>query len=110
MTALKIICDWPSPIPPWHNSGALMAETSSSPSFYEPPNYSEELTSDIIQRYKSGETLEEIASAVGKTPNSVRGKLVAEGVYTQFNNLNLRASQINNSNPEQIPVLNRLYY
>lgn len=44
-------------------------------------NYSEELTASIIERYQSGETVEQIAESVGKAVRSVRSKLVREGVY-----------------------------
>ena len=62
----------------------------------EPPKYSEELTLEIVKRYKFGETLEEIATAVDKTPNSIRGKLVSEKVYTEYKDINFRLSQMTN--------------
>ena len=67
-----------------------------------PPKYSEELTLEVVERYKSGETLEGIASAVDKTPNSIRGKLVSEGVYSEYKNVNFRLSQM--TNPEIGPL------
>ena len=67
-----------------------------------PPKYSEELTLEVVDRYKSGETLEEIASAVNKTPNSIRGKLVSEGVYTEYKEINFRLSQMSNPNLEHL--------
>ena len=67
----------------------------------EGPNYTEEQTKEIVARYKSGETLEDIAIAVGKTPNSVRGKLVSEDIYTKFKDLNqrMRDIEVHHSDP-----------
>lgn len=44
-------------------------------------NYSEELTASIVQRYTTGESVEDIAESIGKAVRSVRSKLVREGVY-----------------------------
>ena len=44
-------------------------------------NYTEELTAAIVQRYTSGESVEDIAESIGKAVRSVRSKLVREGVY-----------------------------
>lgn len=45
------------------------------------PNYSEELTAAIVQRYKAGESVQSIAESIGKTVRSVIAKLVREGAY-----------------------------
>lgn len=45
------------------------------------PNYSEELTAAIVERYKAGESVEDIADSIGKAVRSVRAKLVRENVY-----------------------------
>jgi len=68
----------------------------------EPPKYSEELTVEVVTRYKSGETLEEIATALDKTPNSIRGKLVSEKVYTEYKDVNFRLSQMINAEIEPL--------
>jgi hypothetical protein len=44
-------------------------------------NYTEELTTAIVERYQAGETVEAIAASIGKAVRSVRSKLVREGVY-----------------------------
>lgn len=46
-------------------------------------NYSPELTESVIAQYRSGETVESIAEAIGKSVRSVRSKLVREGVYVK---------------------------
>jgi len=45
------------------------------------PNYTAEMTAQIINDYQSGVTVEDIASAIDKSVRSVRSKLVREGVY-----------------------------
>jgi len=45
------------------------------------PNYSEELTTQVIASYQAGSPVEDIAEAIGKSVRSVRSKLVREGVY-----------------------------
>jgi hypothetical protein len=45
------------------------------------PNYTEELTAAIVDRYTAGESVEDIAESIGKPVRSVRAKLVREGVY-----------------------------
>ena len=45
------------------------------------PNYTEEMTAEILEQYSSGVDLDAIAESVGKTVRSVRSKLVREGVY-----------------------------
>ena len=45
------------------------------------PNYTEEMTVSIISSYQNGESLADIAEAIGKSVRSVRSKLVREGVY-----------------------------
>ena len=44
-------------------------------------NYSAEMTADVVARYVAGETVEAIATAVGKSTRSVVAKLSREGVY-----------------------------
>ena len=44
-------------------------------------NYTPELTADVVARYTAGETVEAIASAIGKSTRSVVAKLSREGVY-----------------------------
>lgn len=44
-------------------------------------NYTEAQTAEIVQRYTTGETVEDIATSIGKAVRSVRSKLVREGVY-----------------------------
>jgi len=70
------------------------------------PNYTDEQTKEIIARYKSGETLEGIAIAFGKTPNSVRGKLVSEDIYTRFKDLNqrMRDVEVHHSDPMTLRI------
>ena len=70
------------------------------------PNYTEEQTKEIVARYKSGETLEDIAIAVGKTPNSVRGKLVSEDIYNRFKDLNqrMRDVEVHQSDPMTLRI------
>ena len=46
------------------------------------PNYTEEMTAEILEQYSTGVDLDAIAESVGKTVRSVRSKLVREGVYT----------------------------
>ena len=45
------------------------------------PNYTEEMTVSIISSYQNGESLADIAEAIGKSVRSVRSKLVRDGVY-----------------------------
>jgi hypothetical protein len=45
------------------------------------PNYTAELTAQIVDDYQSGVSVEDIASAIDKSVRSVRSKLVREGVY-----------------------------
>jgi len=45
------------------------------------PNYTEEMTAAIVERYQAGESVETIAESIGKAVRSVRSKLVREGVY-----------------------------
>ena len=45
------------------------------------PNYTEEMTVQIISQYQDGVAVAEIAEAIGKSVRSVRSKLVREGVY-----------------------------
>ncbi len=44
-------------------------------------NYTPAQTLEIVNRYKSGEPVETIATALGKTTRSVVAKLSREGVY-----------------------------
>ena len=45
------------------------------------PNYTAEMTKDVVEAYKAGETVEAIAERTGKTARSVVAKLSREGVY-----------------------------
>lgn len=45
------------------------------------PNYTPELTATIVDNYKSGMTVDQIAESIGKSVRSVRSKLVREGAY-----------------------------
>ena len=44
-------------------------------------NYTAELTAAIVDQYTSGQGVEAIAEAIGKSVRSVRSKLVREGGY-----------------------------
>ena len=44
-------------------------------------NYTAELTAEVVNSYKAGETVEAIAERVGKSVRSVVAKLSREGVY-----------------------------
>jgi hypothetical protein len=44
-------------------------------------NYTEAQTAALIERYQAGESVEDIATSIGKAVRSVRSKLVREGVY-----------------------------
>ena len=71
-----------------------------------PPKYSAALTEEIIHRFKSGETLEAIAADAGKTPQSIRGKLVSEGIYGQYKDINLRLSLMEQTEREPLMLSN----
>ena len=45
------------------------------------PNYTPEMTAEIVQAYQAGETVEAIAQRTDKTVRSVVAKLSREGVY-----------------------------
>ena len=45
------------------------------------PNYTQAQVAQITEAYNSGQSIDEIADAVGKSVRSVRSKLVREGVY-----------------------------
>tara|TARA_Y100000992_G_scaffold263334_1_gene199575 strand:+ start:186 stop:587 length:402 start_codon:yes stop_codon:yes gene_type:complete len=45
------------------------------------PNYTQAQVAQITEAYNSGQDIDEIADAVGKSVRSVRSKLVREGVY-----------------------------
>ena len=45
------------------------------------PNYTAEMTLEIVQAYQAGETVEKIAERMEKTVRSVVAKLSKEGVY-----------------------------
>ena len=47
----------------------------------------------IIEKYKMGENLEDIAKFSGKTVTSIRGKLISEKVYSQFKMQRMNAIQ-----------------
>ena len=44
-------------------------------------NYTAELTQKIIDDYQNGSSVQSIADSIGKSLQSVRSKLVREGVY-----------------------------
>lgn len=44
-------------------------------------NYTAAQTAQMVADYQAGQTVEEIAQAMGKAVRSVRSKLVREGVY-----------------------------
>jgi len=44
-------------------------------------NYTPEMTAQIVGAYKSGQTVEAIASETGKSTRSIVAKLAREGVY-----------------------------
>ena len=44
-------------------------------------NYTPEQTTQLVEGYKSGKTVEALAEALGKTTRSVVAKLSREGVY-----------------------------
>lgn len=45
------------------------------------PNYTPQLTAQIIEDYTNGVSVEDIATQIEKSVRSVRSKLVREGVY-----------------------------
>ena len=45
------------------------------------PNYSEEMVVSMVSAYQNGDSVEDIAEAIGKSKRSVISKLVREGVY-----------------------------
>ena len=47
----------------------------------KPQNYTEAQTAQIVQAYQAGETVEAIATTVGKSVRSIVAKLSREGVY-----------------------------
>jgi len=61
--------------------------------FVSSPNYTPDVTAMIIEKYKMGENLEDIAEFSGKTVTSIRGKLVSEKVYSQFKMQRMNAIQ-----------------
>lgn len=44
-------------------------------------NYTEDQTAQIIAAYAAGQTVQDIAALIGRSPRSVIAKLVREGVY-----------------------------
>lgn len=44
-------------------------------------NYTAEQTSQIVERFEAGETVESLATAFGKSTRSIVAKLSREGVY-----------------------------
>ena len=46
-----------------------------------PQNYTPEMTVQIVEAYKSGQTAEQIAKETGKSTRSIVAKLAREGVY-----------------------------
>ena len=47
----------------------------------KPQNYTEAQTAQVVQAYQAGETVEAIATTVGKSVRSIVAKLSREGVY-----------------------------
>lgn len=45
-------------------------------------NYTPEQTAELVNSYKAGKTVEQLAEALGKSVRSVVAKLSREGVYT----------------------------
>ena len=45
------------------------------------PNYTAEMTAQIVEQYQNGVEIEDIANSIEKSVRSVRSKLVREGVY-----------------------------
>lgn len=56
------------------------------------PNYSAEMTAQIISDYQNGTSVEDIAETVQKSVRSVRSKLVREGVYVAAPKVSARKS------------------
>jgi len=50
-------------------------------------NYTEEQTLEVVQQYKAGVPVEQIATQMGKTTRSIVAKLSREGVYVAKNKL-----------------------
>lgn len=46
------------------------------------PNYTEAQVAQLIERYQAGDSVEQLAEAMGKSTRSIIAKLVREGVYT----------------------------
>ena len=44
-------------------------------------NYTPEMTTDVVEAYKAGESVESIATRIDRTTRSVVAKLAREGVY-----------------------------
>ena len=44
-------------------------------------NYTPEMTAEIVEAYRAGETVEAIATRTGKSTRSIVAKLAREGVY-----------------------------
>ena len=44
-------------------------------------NYTPEMTAEVVEAYKAGETVEAIATRTGKSTRSIVAKLSREGVY-----------------------------
>ena len=49
--------------------------------YMKQPNYTNEQTVQVVELYKNGTNVDEIANTLGKTVRSVRSELVREGVY-----------------------------
>lgn len=45
------------------------------------PNYTEAMTKELVERYQSGESVDDLATRFGKSKRSVIAKLVREDVY-----------------------------
>lgn len=57
-------------------------------------NYSEVQTAEVLAQYAAGSTVEQIATAVGRTVRSITMKLVKEGVYQKKAKTSSTAGQL----------------
>ena len=67
-------------------------------------NYTEEMTTQIVDAYSTGMDVTEIADSIGKSVRSVRSKLVREGVYVAKEKVATRKVE----GPSKKEILNQL--
>tara|TARA_R110000824_G_scaffold33959_1_gene108440 strand:- start:88 stop:396 length:309 start_codon:yes stop_codon:yes gene_type:complete len=67
-------------------------------------NYTEEMTTQIVDAYSTGMDVAEIADSIGKSVRSVRSKLVREGVYVAKEKVATRKVE----GPSKKEILNQL--